>query len=64
MSLAKTLMKVVIGVAIVKGVSSLTTGGTDAAKPAPGRNTAPGRGTRVTITLPRPQPATVEGMPT
>ena len=39
MSLAKTLMKVVIGVAIVKGVSSLTTGGTDAAKPAPGRNT-------------------------
>ncbi|MBK8441620.1 MAG: DUF533 domain-containing protein [Rhodobacter sp.] len=47
MSLAKTLMKVVIGVAIVKGVSSLTTGGTDAAKPAPGRNTAPGRGTRI-----------------
>ena len=41
MSLAKTLMKVVIGVAIVKGVSSLTTVGTDAAKPAPGRNTAP-----------------------
>ncbi|MFN6952080.1 MAG: hypothetical protein ACK4NE_05760, partial [Albidovulum sp.] len=43
MSLGKTLLKVAIGVAIVKGVTSLTQGGTAGADPASGRTA--GRGT-------------------
>ncbi len=45
MSLGKTLLKVAIGVAIVKGVSALTKGGGAAAEPA-GGTTSAGRGTR------------------
>ena len=45
MSLGKTLLKVAIGVAIVKGVSALTKGGGAAAEPSGGTTTA-GRGTR------------------
>lgn len=45
MSLGKTLLKVAIGVAIVKGVTALTKGGGAAAEPAGGTTTA-GRGTR------------------
>jgi uncharacterized membrane protein YebE (DUF533 family) len=45
MSLGKTLLKVAIGVAIVKGVSALTKGSGAAAEPSGGTTTA-GRGTR------------------
>ncbi|TXH20399.1 MAG: DUF533 domain-containing protein [Gammaproteobacteria bacterium] len=45
MSLGKTLLKVAIGVAIVKGVTALTKGGGAAAEPSGGTTTA-GRGTR------------------
>ena len=46
-----------IGMAIVSEIVEQHSGGLEV-------ESAPGRGTRVTITLPRPQPATVEGMPT
>ncbi len=45
MSLGKTLLKVAIGVAIVKGVTALTKGGGTTAEPSGGTTTA-GRGTR------------------
>jgi Protein of unknown function (DUF533) len=46
MSLGKTLLKVAIGVAIVKGVTSLTKGGTVQADAPGGGMTGAGRGTR------------------
>jgi uncharacterized membrane protein YebE (DUF533 family) len=46
MSLGKTLLKVAIGVAIVKGVSALTKGGSATADVSPGGARTAGRGTR------------------
>jgi uncharacterized membrane protein YebE (DUF533 family) len=46
MSLGKTLLKVAIGVAIVKGVSSLTKGGAAAPEVSSGGTSTAGRGTR------------------
>jgi uncharacterized membrane protein YebE (DUF533 family) len=46
MSLGKTLLKVAIGIAIAKGVSSLTKGGSATAEPSGRLDPSPGRGTR------------------
>jgi uncharacterized membrane protein YebE (DUF533 family) len=46
MSLGKTLLKVAIGVAIVKGVASLTKGGAKTPEPKGGTTGSAGRGTR------------------